>query len=102
MKVLLVVAAIPLLAAGSLYYVLGHNLGDMLTYAIEKETKGGYCFRSKAIRLSVGYKTSTIEVFPHPKRYCRGASLLQCQHNESLFIHSVVAEIADKRALSRR
>ncbi len=60
-KWLLVITAIPLLAAGALYYVLVHNLKDVMTYAIGKETNGGYAFQSKAINLSIWDKTIAMD-----------------------------------------
>ena len=60
-KILLVVAAIPLLVAGGLYYVLVYNLKDILKYAIEKQTNGGYAFHSKDIKLSFGDKKIVID-----------------------------------------
>ncbi len=60
-KVLLFLTALLLLAAGSVYYVLVNKLEDVLTYAVEQETKGDYVFRSKAIKLSIWDKTITID-----------------------------------------
>ena len=55
-KILLVIAAIPFLLAGGIYYILINNLKDVLEYAIEKQTRGGYDFNSKDIRLSFADK----------------------------------------------
>ncbi|MFD2935195.1 AsmA family protein [Spirosoma flavum] len=60
-KIGLIVAAIPLVIAGLLYYVLVHNLKDILKYAVEKQTKGGYTVNSKDIRLSLLDKTIRID-----------------------------------------
>lgn len=60
-KIGLIVAAIPLLVAGVVYYVLVNNLKEVLTYAIDRETKGAYAFRSKGINLSILNRTITID-----------------------------------------
>ncbi|MVM31863.1 hypothetical protein GO755_17575 [Spirosoma sp. HMF4905] len=60
-KLLLLIAVIPFLAAGVLYYVLVNNLKDVITYAIDKETKGGYTFRTKDLSLSIWDRTVTID-----------------------------------------
>ncbi|UFH55032.1 hypothetical protein [Spirosoma sp. KNUC1025] len=60
-KVLLIAAAIPLLLAGSIYYVLVNNLKDVLEYAIERQTNGGYSFHSKDIKLSFADKEIVID-----------------------------------------
>lgn len=60
-KILLIVAAIPLLLVGGIYYVLVNNLKDVLEYAIEKQTDGGYDFNSKDVKLSFGDKKITID-----------------------------------------
>lgn len=60
-KVVLIVAAIPLLLAGGIYYVLVNNLKDVLEYAIEKQTDGGYAFHSKDIKLSFADKEIVID-----------------------------------------
>ena len=59
-KVLLIVAAIPLVAAGVVYYVLAHNLREVLSYAIEKQTEGKYAFSSDDFRISLLDKTVVI------------------------------------------
>ena len=60
-KILLIVAAIPLLLAGGIYYILVNNLKDVLEYAIEKQTNGGYSFHSKDIKLSFADKEIVID-----------------------------------------
>lgn len=60
-KVLLVIAAIPLLAAGVVYYVLVHNLKEVLSFAVEKQTNGQYAFHSRDFRLSLIDKTIVID-----------------------------------------
>lgn len=60
-KLGLIIAAIPLVAAGILYYVLVHNLKDVLKYALERQTRGGYTLASKDIRLSLLDKTIRID-----------------------------------------
>ena len=59
-KILLIVAAIPLVAAGVVYYVLVHNLNQVLSYAIEKQTDGKYSFHSNDFRVSLFDKTVVI------------------------------------------
>ncbi|SFD07120.1 hypothetical protein SAMN05216167_103200 [Spirosoma endophyticum] len=59
-KILLIIAAIPLLAAGVLYYVLVNNLKDVLQYVVEKQSKGAYSFHSSDLNLSVWNKTITL------------------------------------------
>ncbi len=54
-------AAIPLLLAGGIYYVLVNNLKDVLEYAVEKQTNGGYSFHSKDINLSFVNKEIIID-----------------------------------------
>lgn len=60
-KLLLVVAAVPLLTAGVVYFVLVNNLKDVISYAIDKETKGGYTFQSNHLNLSILTRTVTID-----------------------------------------
>ncbi|MBD2751966.1 AsmA family protein [Spirosoma validum] len=60
-KIVLIAAAIPLLLAGGLYYILVNNLKDVLEYAIEKQTDGGYAFHSKDIKLSFADKEIVID-----------------------------------------
>ena len=60
-KILLIVAAIPLVAAGVVYYVLVHNLKEVLSYAIEKQTDGKYVFHSRDLRVSLLDKTIIID-----------------------------------------
>ena len=59
-KILLIVAAIPLVAAGVVYYVLVHNLSQVLSYAVEKQTDGKYSFHSNDFRVSLFDKTVVI------------------------------------------
>ncbi|MVM40826.1 hypothetical protein GO730_29235 [Spirosoma sp. HMF3257] len=59
-KLLLLVAAIPFLATGVAYYILVNNLKEVITFAIDKETQGGYTFRSNDLSLSIWDKTVTI------------------------------------------
>ncbi|QMW03460.1 hypothetical protein [Spirosoma foliorum] len=60
-KLLFLVAAVLSLAAGGLYYILINNLKDIITYAIDKETKGGYTFQTKNLSLSILNKTVSID-----------------------------------------
>ena len=60
-KVLLIIAAIPLVAAGIIYYILVHNLKDVLEYAIEKQTNGSYAFHSNDLKVSLADRTIVID-----------------------------------------
>jgi hypothetical protein len=60
-KILLIIAAIPLVAAGIIYYVLVHNLKDVLEYAIEKQTNGSYAFHSNDLKVSLADRTILID-----------------------------------------
>ena len=59
-KISLIVLAIPLVAAGVVYYVLVHNLNQVLAYAVEKQTEGKYSFHSNDFRVSLFDKTVSI------------------------------------------
>ncbi len=60
-KIGLIIAAIPLLVAGVVYYVLVHNLEEVLSFAVEKQTNGQYAFHSRDFRISLLDKTVIID-----------------------------------------
>lgn len=60
-KLVLLVVMLPFLAVGCVYYVLIHNLNQIITYAIDKETQGGYGFQTHGLSLSLLHKTVTID-----------------------------------------
>ncbi|WP_080057892.1 hypothetical protein [Spirosoma aerolatum] len=60
-KLVLLVLMLPFLAAGAVYYVLIHNLNQIITFAVDKETQGGYVFQTHDLSLSLLHKTVTID-----------------------------------------
>ncbi|GAB3960071.1 hypothetical protein GCM10028805_57330 [Spirosoma harenae] len=53
--------ALPVLAGGIAYYVLVHNLKEVIIFAIDKETEGGYDFQSNKLSLSILNRKVTID-----------------------------------------
>ena len=60
-KILLFIAAIPLVAAGVVYYVLVHNMKEVLAYIVDEQTNGKYSFHSNDFRVSLLDKTVIIK-----------------------------------------
>ncbi|GAB4039037.1 hypothetical protein [Spirosoma gilvum] len=73
-KLLLLVLTLPFLAAGAVYYILIHNLNQIITYAIDKETQGGYIFQSHDLSLSILHKTVTIDKLVFNRKDTTGAT----------------------------
>ena len=59
-KILLLIAAIPLVMMGVVYYVLVHNMKEVLAYVVDKQTNGKYTFHSQDFRVSLLDKTVII------------------------------------------